>query len=190
YARSVLCSSPRIVTFFVQAEYGIRAFHVTGVQTCALPIFHAIHHHRDHACALVEMAQRGDSALTREGLSACRFCTRDLDRPQPRHFPRTQSTGEPLIAPIHLIQTEHRLVFPHRFGWCSRHTDDTPTIRQRQRRIWIAPGSPADPDRVQRLCERGRQMYFVEQEQSVVSEQTGMDGCHAFGYAVPTEEQA
>src|SRR5690606_39776812 len=84
YARSVLCSSPRIVTFFVQAEYGIRAFHVTGVQTCALPIFHAIHHHRDHACALVEMAQRSDSALTRECLSACRFCTRDLDRPQPR----------------------------------------------------------------------------------------------------------
>src|SRR5690606_40644497 len=26
-------------TFFFQAEDGIRAFHVTGVQTCALPIF-------------------------------------------------------------------------------------------------------------------------------------------------------
>src|SRR5690606_40970007 len=27
------------VIFFFQAEDGIRAFHVTGVQTCALPIF-------------------------------------------------------------------------------------------------------------------------------------------------------
>src|SRR5690606_39959391 len=26
--------------FFFQAEDGIRDFHVTGVQTCALPIFH------------------------------------------------------------------------------------------------------------------------------------------------------
>src|SRR5207302_3984207 len=29
----------RIVLFFFQAEDGIRDFHVTGVQTCALPIF-------------------------------------------------------------------------------------------------------------------------------------------------------
>src|SRR5690606_40395122 len=27
--------------FFFQAEDGIRDFHVTGVQTCALPIFHS-----------------------------------------------------------------------------------------------------------------------------------------------------
>src|SRR5690606_40622486 len=31
-------SSPRWETFFFQAEDGIRDFHVTGVQTCALPI--------------------------------------------------------------------------------------------------------------------------------------------------------
>src|SRR5690606_40928461 len=29
------------VTFFFQAEGGIRDFHVTGVQTCALPIYQA-----------------------------------------------------------------------------------------------------------------------------------------------------
>src|SRR5690606_39664407 len=29
----------RIVVFFVQADDGIRDFHVTGVQTCALPIY-------------------------------------------------------------------------------------------------------------------------------------------------------
>src|SRR5690606_39572841 len=31
--------APRLRRFFFQAEDGIRAFHVTGVQTCALPIF-------------------------------------------------------------------------------------------------------------------------------------------------------
>src|SRR5436309_15428659 len=38
--------SPRsvvIVFFFFQAEDGIRDFHVTGVQTCALPIYRAQH---------------------------------------------------------------------------------------------------------------------------------------------------
>src|SRR5690606_39754744 len=30
-----------LYTFFFHAEVGIRAFHVTGVQTCALPIFAA-----------------------------------------------------------------------------------------------------------------------------------------------------
>src|SRR5690606_39827954 len=29
----------RLLCFFFQAEDGIRDFHVTGVQTCALPIF-------------------------------------------------------------------------------------------------------------------------------------------------------
>src|SRR5690606_40578661 len=30
-------------SFFFQAEDGIRDFHVTGVQTCALPIYGAVH---------------------------------------------------------------------------------------------------------------------------------------------------
>src|SRR5690606_10103780 len=38
-ARVLLCLSS--VCFFFQAEDGIRDFHVTGVQTCALPIFRA-----------------------------------------------------------------------------------------------------------------------------------------------------
>src|SRR5690606_39573820 len=33
------CLPFRFVFFFFQAEDGIRDFHVTGVQTCALPIF-------------------------------------------------------------------------------------------------------------------------------------------------------
>src|SRR5690606_40113679 len=36
---------------FFQAEDGIRAFHVTGVQTCALPIFHST---EDELMALAE----------------------------------------------------------------------------------------------------------------------------------------
>src|SRR5690606_40439178 len=32
------------VFFFFQAEDGIRDFHVTGVQTCALPIYNLVYH--------------------------------------------------------------------------------------------------------------------------------------------------
>src|SRR5690606_40694346 len=36
-----VCTSYECYSYFVfQAEDGIRDFHVTGVQTCALPIFH------------------------------------------------------------------------------------------------------------------------------------------------------
>src|SRR6266511_4919268 len=37
--RASVSSSPRPCLFFFQAEDGIRYLHVTGVQTCALPIF-------------------------------------------------------------------------------------------------------------------------------------------------------
>src|SRR6266511_5459109 len=35
---TMLPNSPDVELFFFQAEDGIRGFHVTGVQTCALPI--------------------------------------------------------------------------------------------------------------------------------------------------------
>src|SRR5690606_39450987 len=35
----LVCRGWGSVSFFCQAEDGIRAFHVTGVQTCALPIY-------------------------------------------------------------------------------------------------------------------------------------------------------
>src|SRR5690606_39812450 len=37
-----IVSSALFVLFFFQAEDGIRDFHVTGVQTCALPISHTM----------------------------------------------------------------------------------------------------------------------------------------------------
>src|SRR5690625_7885908 len=41
--------------FFVQAEDGIRAGHVAGVQTCALPIVHGAHgHHVPRARVMME----------------------------------------------------------------------------------------------------------------------------------------
>src|SRR6266496_1512459 len=40
--RSFACSSAFAVFFFFQAEDGIRDLYVTGVQTCALPIFDGI----------------------------------------------------------------------------------------------------------------------------------------------------
>src|SRR5256885_11367030 len=40
FVRSIVC---RFFFFFFQAEDGIRDYKVTGVQTCALPIFLAIH---------------------------------------------------------------------------------------------------------------------------------------------------
>src|SRR5688500_19936037 len=39
-----------IVFFFFQAEDGIRDYKVTGVQTCALPIYGAPHPHRPWSC--------------------------------------------------------------------------------------------------------------------------------------------
>src|SRR5690606_40781391 len=44
--------------FFFQAEDGIRDFHVTGVQTCALPIFSQIEQHRVYGGVVPELASR------------------------------------------------------------------------------------------------------------------------------------
>src|SRR5690606_39993669 len=41
--------------FFFQAEDGIRDFHVTGVQTCALPIFGKV---EGAACRVVDIPER------------------------------------------------------------------------------------------------------------------------------------
>src|SRR6266700_1059213 len=49
-----LCIFYRSYIFFFQAEDGIRAFHVTGVQTCALPIFQRVEQ-PDHVADDVEL---------------------------------------------------------------------------------------------------------------------------------------
>src|SRR5690606_40809563 len=70
--------------FFFQAEDGIRDFHVTGVQTCALPIFQEegfIYHsevciwkdpvvamQRTKALGLLHKTIRKDSSMSRQGI--------------------------------------------------------------------------------------------------------------------------
>src|SRR5690606_40421031 len=57
--------------FFFQAEDGIRDFHVTGVQTCALPIspqgtlVHGRRHHRSHRAeeAFIEVASKESAGV-------------------------------------------------------------------------------------------------------------------------------
>src|SRR2546426_6161520 len=63
--------------FFFQAEDGIRDYKVTGVQTCALPIFHRIQQHSLHTALAprpltAAMIQHGN----KEGLGLPRAGTR------------------------------------------------------------------------------------------------------------------
>src|SRR5690606_39830505 len=46
----IVRSTSRVCFFFFQAEDGIRDFHVTGVQTCALPISTRLERSRSSAC--------------------------------------------------------------------------------------------------------------------------------------------
>src|SRR5690606_31765348 len=64
---SVLSVLFSLCFFFFQAEDGIRDFHVTGVQTCALPIFN---HRRRPARAgrrPMHMSKYADMSVLREG---------------------------------------------------------------------------------------------------------------------------
>src|SRR5690606_41054607 len=68
--------------FFFQAEDGIRDFHVTGVQTCALPIFLRLRGARD--------LPRGHRRQRRR---LCAGGRRDLPRVGRRDLPRRRSCG-------------------------------------------------------------------------------------------------
>src|SRR5439155_17081201 len=55
--------------FFFQAEDGIRDGHVTGVQTCALPIFHQVFRFRhDHMRGVGAGAVDADDAAARDAV--------------------------------------------------------------------------------------------------------------------------
>src|SRR5947209_9734862 len=58
--------SESFIYFFFQAEDGIRDIGVTGVQTCALPIYQMIGYQLDYNLTLgrmSEVAQRGSQAI-------------------------------------------------------------------------------------------------------------------------------
>src|SRR5690606_40334203 len=62
--------------FFFQAEDGIRDFHVTGVQTCALPIYVVDHDAVDLERAAGDLFESGDRAQ-QGGLAAARRADED-----------------------------------------------------------------------------------------------------------------
>src|SRR5690606_39513023 len=61
-----------LLYFFFQAEDGIRDFHVTGVQTCALPIFRA------SPMSWVGVSSKQTTGRFRLGLSAYRSSTSSI----------------------------------------------------------------------------------------------------------------
>src|SRR5690606_40838512 len=60
----------RTLSFFFQAEDGIRDFHVTGVQTCALPISLNMVYNRVHDQVDKLSKQRQQSAFEQLGVNA------------------------------------------------------------------------------------------------------------------------
>src|SRR5688500_20248364 len=52
------CLPVSLFFFFFQAEDGIRDYKVTGVQTCALPIYSCVRARRQHLQCLEELDQR------------------------------------------------------------------------------------------------------------------------------------
>src|SRR5204862_1940885 len=84
--------------FFFQAEDGIRDLYVTGVQTCALPIFFPMRRPRDQ-----DTPHRNDRKRTPHGenlpgvpvshLTALLFCHGKLERFNVRSSPRPADAG-------------------------------------------------------------------------------------------------
>src|SRR5436309_12411789 len=68
-----------IFLFFFQAEDGIRDFHVTGVQTCALPICE-LQRWEDRPFDALRSPRRGDQGGVTT-LIACQICSR-FQRPR------------------------------------------------------------------------------------------------------------
>src|SRR5690606_41025059 len=63
-----------LMVFFFQAEDGIRDFHVTGVQTCALPIS-PVSSIRDKACHCGKASTRPGNGEPSQSRSACNRST-------------------------------------------------------------------------------------------------------------------
>src|SRR2546422_8530959 len=81
-----------ILFFFFQAEDGIRDVAVTGVQTCALPIY------RVGVTAQVRHDLQADRIALEEGLEAL-VLGRALGRPLPTHDRLAAGTASPPLVP-------------------------------------------------------------------------------------------
>src|SRR5690606_40799556 len=104
--------------FFFQAEDGIRDFHVTGVQTCALPIFHGQHGQRP-----VDRLRGGIHGAERTRRVAFRgSCTTQTDeRAEPRGAQEERSTHSPPLS----RSEERRVGKECRSRWSPSHKSNT-----------------------------------------------------------------
>src|SRR5690606_40283602 len=103
--RSVRLLSPfffSLLFFFFQAEDGIRDFHVTGVQTCALPI-----------CAPRE---RGDGITARLACAGARRRVRDRGRRSRVHGGRSDRRDTPVLAAGGMAHERYRRSEERRVG--------------------------------------------------------------------------
>src|SRR5690606_40749497 len=99
-------SSPKFFVFFFQAEDGIRDFHVTGVQTCALPICPTCPHRRARARGGRSRRRARRRCRRRRGLPGLRRRNRPtgssgrLRRPRPRQIGRAscRERGESAVG--------------------------------------------------------------------------------------------
>src|SRR5207302_5470990 len=97
-----------VFLFFFQAEDGIRDFHVTGVQTCALPIFLSIALDQEKRLDAVEKVLQNAGVL-------CEIASRMDSGPLP------QSTRDDAVAdrpqPVALRSEERRVGKECRYRW-------------------------------------------------------------------------
>src|SRR5205807_5543907 len=78
-----------VLFLFFQAEHGIRVYKVTGVQTCALPIFHAVSKRFTNIAILDVLNTR--LRIRRAGRCGARGKSRHTS---PSRFRRTRSRSE------------------------------------------------------------------------------------------------
>src|SRR2546422_4254557 len=98
-------SSYVLFFFFFQAEDGIRDVAVTGVQTCALPIYAAAVHQAHDELELVqalEVGKLGVVARRHQGLEARRDERRDAAA-QHHLLPRSEEHTSELQSRLHLV---------------------------------------------------------------------------------------
>src|SRR5256885_6466281 len=100
-----------MVVFFFQAEDGIRDYKVTGVQTCALPIF--LQRVREIAVDDLVVVAVGPAAVRDNGRNRDRWIARRVRRV-------VRGVGE-ITAPVELRSEERRVGKECRSRWSPYH---------------------------------------------------------------------
>src|SRR5205807_6121020 len=88
-----------LFVFFFQAEDGIRDYKVTGVQTCALPIYHFT----------VQMARGAAGGLDQTRFAAQKTFLVRVENRDERNFRQIQSFTQQIDADEHVRSEERRV---------------------------------------------------------------------------------